>query len=120
MIVLYLAAAAALLTLGHICKAYRWKLFTSVYETVPIDRLITSLSAGYLINFFIPLHGGDLFRIWYAGRRMKNGYGYATATVVVDRCLDVLSVCLISVLLQVLRPTGFLKSSLLTYGIMLG
>ncbi len=120
MTVLYLAAAIGLLTLGHICKAYRWKLFTSVYETVPTDRLITSLSAGYLINFFIPLHGGDLFRIWYAGRRMKNGYGYATATVVVDRCLDVLSVCLISLLFQVIRPTGILRSSLLTYGIMVG
>ena len=120
MISLHLTGAIVLLALGHICKAYRWKLFTSVYETVPAYRLITSLSAGYLINFFVPLHGGDLFRIWYAGRRMKNGYGYATATVVVDRCLDVLAVCLISLLFQVLGPTDILRSSLMTYGIMLG
>ena len=120
MMALYLLGAIGLLTLGHICKAYRWKLFTSVYETIPAHPLITSLSAGYLINFFVPLHGGDLFRIWYAGRRMKNGYGYATATVVVDRCLDVLAVCLISMVFQILRPTDVLRPSLVIYGIMVG
>ncbi|MBR4307999.1 MAG: flippase-like domain-containing protein [Oscillospiraceae bacterium] len=120
MIALYLVVAIGLLTLGHIFKSYRWKLFTSVYETIPTYHLITSLSAGYLINFFVPLHGGDLFRIWYAGRRMKNGYGYATATVVVDRCLDVLAVCLIALLFLFHRPTEVLRSNLLTYGIMSG
>ncbi|MBP3411843.1 MAG: flippase-like domain-containing protein [Oscillospiraceae bacterium] len=120
MIGLYLVLAIGLLTLGHLCKAHRWRLFTSVYETLPAHCLITSLSAGYLINFFVPFHMGDLFRIWFAGRRMKNGYGYASATVIVDRCLDVLCVTGIFLLLWLSEPTAALRRITVTYGIMLG
>lgn len=106
MLWLYLGIATLLLTLGHIFKALRWQLFLSAYEKVPSERLISSLSAGYLINFFIPFHLGDVFRIWYAGRKMQNGYGYSTATVLVDRCLDILLVSGIFAVMYLLAPSA--------------
>ena len=53
---------------------------------------MNSLAAGYLVNFVLPLRLGDLLRAVLAGRRMRNGVGYAFATVLVDRSLDVLCV----------------------------
>ena len=119
MLWLYLGTAIVLLTLGHIFKALRWQLFLSAYEKVPSARLISSLSAGYLINFFIPLHLGDVFRVWYSGRKMQNGYGYATATVLVDRCLDILLVSLIFSLMHVLAPSAHSAQVLPGYLILL-
>ena len=86
----YLLAAALCLLLGHVCKARRWKLLVQIYEPTPLTTLLKALSAGYMVNFYVPLHLGDVLRIWLAGRRMENGPGFAAATVIVDRVLDVL------------------------------
>lgn len=119
MLPVYMTAAIVLLTLGHVFKAKRWQLFLSAYEEVPPERLISSLSAGYLINFFIPFHLGDVFRVWYAGRRMQNGYGYSTATVIVDRCLDVLLVSGIFGVMHLCAPTERSGQLLLGYVVLL-
>ena len=55
-------------------------------------NLLQSLSIGYFINSFIPFKAGDLVRAWISGRKMKNGRGFALATVIVDRYLDILVV----------------------------
>lgn len=119
MLWLYLGIATLLLTMGHIFKALRWQLFLSAYEKVPSERLISSLSAGYLINFFIPFHLGDVFRIWYAGRKMQNGYGYSTATVLVDRCLDILLVSGIFAAMYLTAPAAVSQRTLWGYLILL-
>ena len=89
---LYLVAAALLLTLGHVFKTIRWRSFVSQYENTSLPTLMNSLAAGYLVNFVLPFRLGDLLRAVLAGRRMRNGVGYAIATVLVDRSLDVLCV----------------------------
>lgn len=86
----YLLASALLLLLGHICKARRWQLLVRIYEKTPLTTLLKALSAGYMVSFYVPMHMGDLLRIWAAGRRMENGLGFSAATVIVDRVLDVL------------------------------
>ncbi len=100
----YFAGAVILLTLGHLWKTLRWRYFTKVYEDTSLAVLGGALSGGYLINFFIPFHMGDLLRIIVAGRRMKNGYGYSAATVLVDRGLDVLAVSVILGAMSLLTP----------------
>lgn len=104
MTVLLLLGAILCLTCSHICKAKRWQLFVSVYENIPDTLLISSLSAGYLINFFVPFHIGDLFCAWLAGRKMHNGVGHSLATVIVDRVLDVLSVAVIFIITSIFIP----------------
>ena len=95
MTVLYFIAAAGFLTLGHLLKALRWHQFTRLYEDTPLSVLMGALASGYLVSFFLPFRLGDLLRIFLAGRRMKNGCGYAMATVLVDRVLDLISVAVI-------------------------
>lgn len=119
MTVLLLLGAIACLTCSHICKAKRWQLFVSVYENIPDTLLISSLSAGYLINFFVPFHIGDLCCAWLAGRKMHNGVGHSLATVIVDRMLDVLSVAVIFIITSFFVPDEAIGLAAKTYIILL-
>lgn len=77
---------------AHICKAYRWKQMISIYEKTKYEDLINSLSIGYIINYLLPYRIGDLARALYAGKKMKNGFSFSFATVILDRILDVIVV----------------------------
>ena len=86
-----LIIAIVLVCLAHFIRTLRWELFVKTYEK-PNTNLLQSLSIGYFINSFIPFKAGDLVRAWISGRKMKNGRGFALATVIVDRYLDILVV----------------------------
>lgn len=115
----YFIAAVAFLALGHLCKARRWESFVRIYEKTSPAVLIQALAAGYLVNFYVPFYLGDVCRLCLAGRRMENGYGYAAATVIVDRCLDVLTVGLIFGVLALLFPAAALQKTALVYLILI-
>ena len=51
--------------------------------------MLRGMAGGYALNFVLPFHLGDAFRAVYTGRRMKSGIGFALATVIMDRFLDV-------------------------------
>ncbi len=91
----YWLLAALFLTGGHVLKAMRWHRFVRVYEETSLTDLIRALACGYLLNFYIPFHLGDVARVAMSGRRMKNGCSYATATILIDRLLDILAVAVI-------------------------
>lgn len=91
---LFFACAVLFLTVGHVFKSVRWHRFICIYENVPMPSLLSALASGYLVNFFLPLHLGDVLRFVISGRKMKNGYSYALATIIVDRCLDLVCVAL--------------------------
>lgn len=88
----WLIAAIIMLALGHYFKMLRWKQFIEIYEKPNKNILLQALGLGYAINFFVPYHAGDFFRILWAGRRMKNGVGMSLATVIIDRYLDIIVV----------------------------
>ena len=88
MILLFLAVIALLL--GHLVKVYRWLLLIELYEKPSVSVLLKSLSTAHAINFIIPFHVGDLYRIWYSGRRMVNGIKFSLATIIVEHYIDLL------------------------------
>lgn len=92
MTTLLLCSAIGLLTVAHYFKMLRWKQFVEVYEYVGRKLLIRSMTYGYLVNFIVPFRIGDLIRAYYAGKNMKSGIAFSFATVVVDRCLDIMIV----------------------------
>lgn len=53
------------------------------------------MAGGYAVNFLLPFHVGDVLRAALAGRKMKTGTGFAFATVIMDRFLDVWVVALL-------------------------
>ena len=120
MTVVYFLSAVVFLTLGHVCKAIRWRRFVNIYETAPLSALLSALAAGYLVSFYVPLHLGELVRIWLSGRKLKNGYGYAIATIVVDRFLDVMCVGLIFLALALVTGARAILRTALGYLILTG
>ena len=88
-ILLLLLSSAALVLLGHVFRLLRWEQFIRIYERPPRGQMLRGMAGGYALNFVLPFHLGDAFRAVYTGRRMKSGIGFALATVIMDRFLDV-------------------------------
>lgn len=98
-----LALSILIMCVAHMIRVQRWKQFIRIYEKPDSKSLVQSLAAGYLLNFFLPFKFGDLFRAWMAGKKMKNGVGFAAATVAMDRYLDIIAVGIIFIILRCLN-----------------
>ena len=96
---IWLILAVVALLLGHLVKVYRWLLFIELYEKPTVSVLLKSLSIAHAINFIIPFHVGDLYRIWYSGRRMINGIKFSLATIIVEHYIDLLVLACLCVVL---------------------
>ena len=88
------------MVLGHIFKAKRWALFISVYEKSNTLNLLNALSIGHILNSVLPIRIGDIFRIFYAGKKLKNGKSFSFATVVADLYVELLTVGFIFIILS--------------------
>lgn len=85
-------AAVSCMIIGHIFKVKRWGLFISVYEESLETVLLSAMALGHAVNAILPFRFGDMIRVAYAGKRLKNGYSFAFATVAVDLYLDLITV----------------------------
>ncbi|WP_295416951.1 lysylphosphatidylglycerol synthase transmembrane domain-containing protein [uncultured Subdoligranulum sp.] len=92
--VFYLILSILLVLAGHAFRLLRWEQFVRIYERPLRGRMLRGMAGGYVLNTVLPLHLGDLFRAVFVGRRMKSGIGFALATVIMDRFLDVWFVAL--------------------------
>ena len=79
-----------LIAAGHVVKSMRQKQFSDIYEEVELPEFAKGLAASYLVNLILPFRLGDLLRSFILGRKMRNGFSFAFATVVVDRILDII------------------------------
>ncbi len=96
--------AIILIIAGHMVKSLRQKQFSDLYEEVKLPVFNEALAAGYIVNLIVPFRLGDILRAFIIGRRMKNGFSFAFATVVVDRILDVIVVGFIYLALYIIFP----------------
>ena len=94
-ILLLLHSSAALVLLGHVFRLLRWEQFIRIYEYPQRRSLLRAMAGGYAVNFLLPFHVGDFLRAALASRKMKTGTGFAFATVIMDRFLDVWVVALL-------------------------
>ena len=93
MIVALLLLASVLCTVvGHIIKVKRWSLYISVFEDASEANLLNAMTFGHTVNAVLPIRIGDLVRVIWAGRKLKNGYSFSLATVIVDLYVDVVTV----------------------------
>lgn len=100
---IWLVIAIMSLLFGHFVKVYRWRLFIELYEKCDVSVLLKSLSIAHAINFIIPFHIGDLYRIWYSGKRMSNGIKFSFATIAIEHYIDLI---VLSLLCGVLYALG--------------
>lgn len=85
----YLVLSLFLVLVGHAFRLLRWEQFIRIYERPLRGQMLRGMAGGYALNFVLPFHLGDVFRAVFTGRRMKSGIGFALATVIMDRFLDV-------------------------------
>lgn len=110
--ILFICSIIMLFT-GHYFRILRWRQFIKTYENIGRSTLLYSLILGYIINFIIPIRLlGDVIRGIYSGRKLKNGYPLAFASIILERCLDVFIVAILFIIIQIFNPSNhiFLKS----------
>lgn len=105
-LILCITASVALALLGHVLRLLRWEQFIRIYERPSRPSLLRGMGGGYAIDFFLPFHLGDVFRAVFCGRKMKSGVGFALATVIMDRFLDVWVVALLFGVFRLLGMGG--------------
>jgi hypothetical protein len=84
--------AVSSMVFGLIYKSRRWGLLISVYEPAQDGNLLGALSIGHILNILLPFRVGDFLRVFLSGKKLKNGYPLAIATVVVDLYVDLVTV----------------------------
>lgn len=92
MTMLFFIIAIICMVIGHIFKIKRWGLFISVYEEPLEANLLNAMTLGHTINAICPVRIGDLVRIFWTGRKLKNGQSLSLATVVADLYVDLITV----------------------------
>ena len=97
-IILFILAILFLLS-AHLVKIARQSQFIEIYEKPPKDVLNKSLSVTFLLNLILPFKLGNIFRIVYSGKHMKNGKSFSAATIVIDILLDFFTITAIYILL---------------------
>ena len=99
-------AAVLCMVIGHIFKVKRWGLFISVYEEPLEANLLNAMTLGHTANAIFSFRFGDIIRIIWAGRKLKNGYSFSLATVIVDLYIDVITVGAMFFGLSAIRKGG--------------
>ena len=93
-IILFISAIILLL-LAHFVKIARQSQFIEIYENPQKDVLKKALSITFLLNLILPFKLGNVFRIIYPGKHMKNGSSFSLATIAIDILLDFFTILLI-------------------------
>ncbi len=94
-ILLLLLSSAALVLLGHVFRLLRWEQLIRIYGIPPAPQPAARHGPGLCRQLSAAIPCGDFLRAALAGRKMKTGTGFAFATVIMDRFLDVWVVALL-------------------------
>ena len=85
---IWILGAILTLFIANILKVLRQSLFVDLYDNSDKKSLMQALSISNIINYFVPFKLGYIFRIYFAGKKMKYGMSYSLATIVVEIILD--------------------------------
>ena len=97
----YLVSAILFAFAAHLIRVARWQLFIEIYEKPQKSSLMRALSAGYVLNYFLPYKLGDVVRAVLSGRKMFSGLSLGFSSVIVERYLDIVTVGLIFICLSI-------------------
>ena len=103
-----LVLGSLLMFLSYPIRAQRWRYLLRPVEPVGFNSSFRATTIGFAINALLPGRVGELVRPLVLARREKLSASSAFATVVIERLLDLLVVCLILLCFAV---SGFQSSS---------
>lgn len=89
---MWLIAAIIIQVAGHMFKAGRWKQIIRGYEEADDMCLLKAIAVGQGFNLLLPYRVGDLIKIQMLGKKLKNGYILAVASIITDIFIDTITV----------------------------
>jgi glycosyltransferase 2 family protein len=95
----WLLPALVLLIAAFLLRAVRWQSLFPAADRPSLRHVTPALFVGYLANILLPLRIGDAVAIVALTRRARRSVAETTATVLVQRAQDVLSLVLLLFLL---------------------
>jgi len=108
----WLVPALALLALAFFIRGIRWRSLFSPETKPPLGPVMSSQFVGYFANAVLPVRAGDAASIVALNKSARTPVAEGTATVLVERAEDVLSlVFLLFVMLPWLPHVGWLQGA---------
>ena len=98
MVAIGLIAAVICLVVANIVKVIRLSLFIKPYEKPDLKILTKPLAISNLVNLVLPFRLGNLWRVYYSGKRMTNGMSFSLATIIVEVLVDFICVAIVFLL----------------------
>jgi glycosyltransferase 2 family protein len=107
---------AALLALGLVTRAWRWRVLLS--DGLPLGRAFGIMNVAYLVNGILPLRIGEVARAYLATRARRPVPVFKSlGTIIVERLLDLLMVVgLIAIALALGPLPNELRAAALVFG----
>lgn len=87
-----LAAASAILLLGHVLRAARTKVPIDNVRPSTVASQFHSLAVGYFFNIVLPLRLGEIVRSFLIARKLRISFLYTLLAVLLERLIDVILV----------------------------
>lgn len=108
----WLPAGLVLLAVAFVIRAIRWQSLFPPTSRPALRDVTAALFVGYLANAVLPLRAGDAVAIVALSRRTGRTIAETTATALVQRAQDVLSlVFLLFLILPWLPPVSWLQAA---------
>ncbi len=106
---LLMAILSVLLSLG--LKVLRWDLLLRNYQQrLPISRLITSFFLGQAANILLIIRGGEIVRVTSAHQPGQDDWVEITATIAIEKYLDLLFLVLLMLAMATNLPALALET----------
>ena len=87
--------ALVVLTLLLLFRAYRWQLFVSPIQTVPLRHFWSATLIGFMANDLLPLRAGEVVRAYALSHLASVRMSTAVATTVLERVWDAVAVAIV-------------------------
>jgi len=90
--------------ISHLLRTFRWQLLLKPIKLVPVKHLFPALMIGYMGNFILPAHLGEIFRAYVIKKKDAIPASSVLATIVIERVIDVFSLVIIMAIIMVIYP----------------
>ncbi|MBI2945257.1 MAG: flippase-like domain-containing protein [Candidatus Wallbacteria bacterium] len=101
---IYVLPALAVWFFGLWIRTLRWKLMVRHMKDVPMGRLLSAMSIGFMATNLLPARVGEIVRAAALARTERLKVSGVFATIVVERIFDVLSILVFMVLVLLYLP----------------
>lgn len=98
-------------TFDYYVRAFRWKLLCSpLKKSISLQKLFYSYNIASFSCVFLPLRGGEWFRIWITGREENIQKRALLGTLILEKTLDMLGMGILLIIACSVAKKGIAES----------